>query len=1083
MNVASWLARSSSPPEAPDGSRHDDCNLHARPLDSVDAGPKYLIRRDVAIPLAGAIAGSRSEGSSLEGLPTIWESPSKNKVYAGKIIIQAEEILVIIVPCGSCTFRGEYTMTPRAIGNWADVLPVSEHAPAIAALGVAVIALSGSGADMSSPEEIAKAFKARMDGVKLSHLLYPRRLQWWQSPPDHWESMKKRLSPKIAAEAWKSFIRGNGTVEIQVGFALPQSDETFTELVPWLTELLWTEEAGVRSFFLEGKRESRRSWHWPLRLGFLPDSSSQNLMAEFAKNDHEWSITLTRSIDVAGTGQGCDLLLSPLDAAETRVLVETHGIRATTIVLLDRRPFTTVEHALAFRVLGTAARAAAIASVSNSRKVDTIVEIIRALSHNEPFDWAISHAAREGGGIPLTVADPEFIYHSHIGAVGDLWAARLDARREPGELGVSGRPSIANEIRSINSGGFFSERSDASRLAEKINEALTGADPPPRYLGATVQPVERAGEAEVPKTSASALVHNQWRLLVVNIAPRIGRQELPAFPDARIDWRQDRQTLSIVVTAPNCDLLPTSQRFLDDLRGYGSRSGETVPRLPESKLEGDGRPRDSASTQVTIYSIGRSSDALFFIRPRAAGSLKARILVVHANRVLQTAILNAEVVGGEPDEISGAAGRIDDESGESEGSIRLVPEGMIRSDMQDLEERRAFDLAILTNNSLTGKPQGTVIADDKALLQDFGEIKKIADRVGTRLKEMVEAPKEFRGAGSEAMAALLRTLANDGVLIRRYLSDAGLKSILDRNPDRIQVVAAKPDEVLPVEFIYDGKAPDPKTAEICPNQAKALDDGSCGTCPNSEASSHVCAVRFWGVRKVIERHIFGKKRPSTEGKDEVTAKAPSLDRDRIKRPATRLFASSQRAENFTGGPVALSELVQRLKGSTKPAGEAFSASKWAQWRAFVRQSSPSLCVLLPHTDVDNENDVIEIGTKDFLTNAQIDEDVVGTNHPVIVILLGCETARPELRLASFVASFRHAGADVVIGTLTPILGRHAAPVANALIEQLDQFWDGSCRVTTIGDALKNVRRTFMSAGLPIGLTLVAFGDADWLIGE
>jgi hypothetical protein len=301
--------------------------------------------------------------------------------------------------------------------------------------------------------------------------------------------------------------------------------------------------------------------------------------------------------------------------------------------------------------------------------------------------------------------------------------------------------------------------------------------------------------------------------------------------------------------------------------------------------------------------------------------------------------------------------------------------------------------------------------------------------------------------------------------------------------DRIQIVAAKPDEALPVEFIYDGKAPDPNTAEICPNQAKALEDGSCGTCPNREASTHVCAMRFWGLSKVIERHIFGKKKPGSEGKDEVTAKAsPSLDRDRIKRPTTRLFASSQRAENFTGGADALRDIVQRLERSTKPPGKAFAASKWAEWCVFVKQSTPSLCVLLPHIDVDNGNDVIEIGTKAFLTNAQIDEDVVGTNHPVIVFLLGCETAAPELRLASFVASFRHAGADVVIGTLTPVLGRHAAPVANALIEQLDQFWDGSRPAVTVGDALTNVRRKFMADGLPVGLTLVAFGDADWLVG-
>ncbi len=950
---------------------------------------------------------------------------------------------------------------------------------AVAALGVAVSAFGGAEPDLENPEQIAKAFEAEMN--RRAAWPSPGRLHWWLSFSDHWEGLKRRLSPKIAAEAWRSFVKAHGPVELQAGFASPEKD-TFPELVPWLAELLWTPEARIESIFFEVRGgESRHAWHWPLRLGFLPDASSQELMTAFTGRDDAWSGRLTRPVDVAATGQGCDMLLSPLDAAETRALVERHRVRATTIVLLDRKPFATPEQARDFLELRASARAATIASISNTNKDQTIVDIIEEISHDVSFDWAISRAARKCGGIPLIVADEKFIHHSKITVVGNLWAARLGAQGDLlGSLELVG-PRFANEIRSINRGIFHSELGDASRLAEKINEGLAGSTPPPRYIGASLQPVfGRTGRADVRTKFANAFVRNEWRLLAVNIAPRAGPQDLPRFPDERIDWSQDRQTLSIVVTAPNCDLLSAPHHFVEDLR-YGQPLGE-ISYL-ERMFIFDERPQESASTEITIHSVGSSSDALFFIRPRDAGSIKARILVVHANRVLQTAILNAEVHSRNSSVESGAAGAADQEGAETGAIIQLVPEGTIRSELQDLEDRRVFDLAILTNDSLTGAPQGTLIADDKVFLQDFAEIKKIADRVGARLKEMVETPKDFRDADSEATAALLRNLANDGVLIRRYLSDAGLKPILARNPDRIQVVAAKPDEALPVEFIYDGKAPDPKTAQVCPNQARALNSGSCQACPNREASTHVCAVRFWGLSKVIERHIFGKTKPGSEGKDEITARGPSPDRERIKRPSTRLFASSQRAGNFPGGADALRELIQHLELSTKPAGKSCAASKWDQWRAFVQQSTPSLCVLLPHTDVDDGNDVIEIGSGDLLTNAQIDEDVVGTNHPVVVILLGCETARPELKLASFVASFRHAGADVVIGTLTPVLGRHAAPIASALIEQLDQLWLGGGRVTTIGDALTNVRRAFMSKGLPIGLTLVAFGDADWLVGD
>jgi hypothetical protein len=63
-----------------------------------------------------------------------------------------------------------------------------------------------------------------------------------------------------------------------------------------------------------------------------------------------------------------------------------------------------------------------------------------------------------------------------------------------------------------------------------------------------------------------------------------------------------------------------------------------------------------------------------------------------------------------------------------------------------------------------------------------------------------------------------------------------------------------------------------------------------------------------------------------------------------------------------------------------------------------------------------------------------------------------------------------------------LLGRHAVPIADALVARLDKFWSEP-RPTTIGDAIAEVRRSLMAEGLPAALTLVAFGDADWLLGD
>jgi hypothetical protein len=369
------------------------------------------------------------------------------------------------------------------------------------------------------------------------------------------------------------------------------------------------------------------------------------------------------------------------------------------------------------------------------------------------------------------------------------------------------------------------------------------------------------------------------------------------------------------------------------------------------------------------------------------------------------------------------------------------------------------------------------------LLRDFGEVKKTVERVGARLRDLIESPEDFEKLGSKAMTLLLKKLAHEGVLIRDGLADCGLGPILRKDPSRIQLVSAQPDDFLPLEFIYDGAAPDPKTAMACPEQTQALARASCGECPNRAAATHVCAMRFWGLSKVIERHLYDAD--TAPSGDRVTTGVPSPDLERIVRPKIRLFASSLRAQKFPGGRAAIRQLKQRLGCPAAGAPSPLSVhvvNTWVEWRDRIRDHAPAFMVLLPHTDVGEFGEVLQIGKAEVLTNAQIDPTIVGTKPPVIVVLLGCETASAEVRYANFVARFRMAQAAVVIGTLTPVLGRHAAPVADALVEQLDRYWNEPFRTATVGDVMTDLRRRFMEKGLPVGLAVVAFGDADWLLG-
>ena len=69
-----------------------------------------------------------------------------------------------------------------------------------------------------------------------------------------------------------------------------------------------------------------------------------------------------------------------------------------------------------------------------------------------------------------------------------------------------------------------------------------------------------------------------------------------------------------------------------------------------------------------------------------------------------------------------------------------------------------------------------------------------------------------------------------------------------------------------------------------------------------------------------------------------------------------------------------------------------------------------------------------------------------------------------------------------LATLTPVLGRHAADVARRLVGRMAQAWQAEPGRWSIGDLMTGIRRELLAAGFPIGLALVAFGDADWRLG-
>jgi hypothetical protein len=107
---------------------------------------------------------------------------------------------------------------------------------------------------------------------------------------------------------------------------------------------------------------------------------------------------------------------------------------------------------------------------------------------------------------------------------------------------------------------------------------------------------------------------------------------------------------------------------------------------------------------------------------------------------------------------------------------------------------------------------------------------------------------------------------------------------------------------------------------------------------------------------------------------------------------------------------------------------------------------------------------------------------VGSSKTVkpLVLLIGCETAVPETPYQQFAAFFANAGAAITVMTLAPIHESRAAPITKILVEQVRQC---AKEKKSFGEALLQTRRVAMSQGYGEVLSLVADGDADWVLTE
>ncbi|WP_176060969.1 hypothetical protein [Paraburkholderia sp. BCC1876] len=459
---------------------------------------------------------------------------------------------------------------------------------------------------------------------------------------------------------------------------------------------------------------------------------------------------------------------------------------------------------------------------------------------------------------------------------------------------------------------------------------------------------------------------------------------------------------------------------------------------------------------ITVPKSGPSSSAKFaFTTPANLRDFRVRIVISHRTAVLQTLIFALEPLAG------------DQEVGIP---YRLVVESELAEEFSYARpEQMKFDLSLILNDNLRGKPGVISIQNTEAVFFEPTGWEEFVSNVQDTLATLTAQKETPADLFDEEFVSTLRTLAWHGrTALKNFRFQAPQLNVSAAK--NIQVVEAVTGAFLPIEFFYDGDAPN-MDAPLCENSKAALLGGGCHEyCGKLGTEEVLCPLSFWGLSKRIER------RSSIAQQRNIAVTVPA-DVEVAPRTLTAALVGASSKVRQTD----LDGLKATMLASLK---SVFNANKWIDWRSSLTEYQPDLLVLLPHSDVHpiHPEPSLEIGA-DYLAYAQMSEKYVAstTEARPIVLLLGCETAVPRSKqFMNFATDFWRYGASTVVATLSGVLGRHVSRFAGELTTEIAAT-AGRAGTTDFGTVLLLLKRRMLAEGNPLALTLICYGDTSWRI--
>ena len=155
-------------------------------------------------------------------------------------------------------------------------------------------------------------------------------------------------------------------------------------------------------------------------------------------------------------------------------------------------------------------------------------------------------------------------------------------------------------------------------------------------------------------------------------------------------------------------------------------------------------------SSIRLPPKGNSTKCEFtFQVPEDVEKIEARISIVYKTRVLQTALLKADVVT-DPADTGG------------QQHIETVPEAIVRA-VFGLKHRRNFDGAFILNHDAGNAPGLTAIKDKYVSFFSLGELDTFVKKVDEFMTKVADYPAEYAGKlDTPATVTLLCDLAKHG---------------------------------------------------------------------------------------------------------------------------------------------------------------------------------------------------------------------------------------------------------------------------------------------------------------------------------